>query len=59
VPSTRRVHNNFVVDLLGLAEEMLNGELEYRKVNYDAAFMHLRKSVDLDDVVLIWGLTVS
>jgi tetratricopeptide (TPR) repeat protein len=51
VPPTRRVHNNFVIDLLGIAEEMLNGELEYRKGNYDAAFMHLRKSVDLDDAL--------
>ncbi|MGE0768203.1 MAG: tetratricopeptide repeat protein [Hyphomicrobiaceae bacterium] len=49
VPETRRVHNNTVVDLLGVAEEMLNGELEYRKGNFDAAFAHLRKSVELDD----------
>jgi hypothetical protein len=33
VPESRRVHNNTVVDLLGVAEEMLNGELEYRKGN--------------------------
>ena len=29
----RRVHNNTVVDLLDVAEEMLNGELEYRRGN--------------------------
>jgi tetratricopeptide (TPR) repeat protein len=51
VPESRRVHNNTVVDLLGLAEEMLNGELEYRKENYDKAFAHLRKSVELDDAL--------
>ena len=51
VPESRRVHNNTVVDLLGVAEEMLNGELEYRKGNYEAAFAHLRKSVDLDDAL--------
>lgn len=51
VPETRRVHNNYVVDLLGVAEEMLNGELEYRKGNYDAAFAHLRKSVELADAL--------
>ena len=28
----------------GVAEEMLNGELEYRKGNYDAAFAHLDAS---------------
>lgn len=49
VPDTRRVHNNIVPDLLNIAEEMLNGELEYRRGNYDVAFAHLRKSVELDD----------
>jgi len=51
VPDTRRVHNNLIVNLLGLAEEMLNGELEYRKRNYDVAFAHLRKSVELSDAL--------
>ena len=51
VPESRRVHNNTVVDLLGVAEEMLNGELEYRKGHYDAAFAHLRRSVELDDAL--------
>ena len=49
VPDTRRVHNNILPDLLDIAEEMLNGELEYRRGNYDVAFAHLRKSVELDD----------
>ncbi|HSF93580.1 MAG TPA: tetratricopeptide repeat protein [Thermohalobaculum sp.] len=49
VPKSRRVHNNKVIDLLGVAGEMLDGELEYRKGNYDVAFAHLRKSVELDD----------
>jgi len=51
VPDSRRVHNNTVVDLLDIAEEMLNGELEYRRGNYDVAFAHLRKSVELDDAL--------
>jgi tetratricopeptide (TPR) repeat protein len=51
VPESRRVHNNKVVDLLGVAEEMLNGELEYRKGNFEVAFAHLRKSVALDDAL--------
>src|SRR5262245_42831913 len=51
VPESRRVHNNTVVDLLGVAEEMLRGELEYRKGNYDAAFAHLRRAVELDDAL--------
>ena len=49
VPESRRVHNNTVVDLLEIAEAMLNGELEYRKGNFDVAFDYLRKSVELDD----------
>ena len=28
---------------------MLDGELEYRKANYDSAFAHLRHAVELDD----------
>ena len=51
VPDTRRVHNNTVVDLLAIAEEMLNGELEYRRGNFDVAFAHLRRSVELEDAL--------
>ena len=51
VPESRRVHNNTVEDLLAIAEEMLNGELEYRRGNHDGAFAHLRKSVELDDAL--------
>ena len=43
------MHNNTCLDLLAIAEEMLNGELEYRRGNFDVAFAHLRKSVELDD----------
>ncbi|WP_171129750.1 MULTISPECIES: hypothetical protein [unclassified Ruegeria] len=51
VPETRRLHNNRVIDLLEIATEMLRGEIEYRKGNYDAAFVHLRRSVELDDTL--------
>ena len=51
VPESRRVHNNTVVDLLAIAEEMLHGELEYRRGNFDAAFAHLRQAVALDDAL--------
>ena len=37
------------LDILAIAAEMLNGEVEYRKGNYDVAFAHLRRSVELDD----------
>ncbi|MEL6773265.1 MAG: tetratricopeptide repeat protein [Pseudomonadota bacterium] len=48
---TRLVHNNTVVDLLEIASAMLDGELEYRKGNYDEAFAHLRRAVSLDDAL--------
>ena len=49
IPKSRRVHNNMVVDLLAVAEAMLDGELEYRRGNHDLAFAHLRRSVQLAD----------
>ncbi|MEM9138732.1 MAG: hypothetical protein AAGB15_02790 [Pseudomonadota bacterium] len=49
VPESRRVHNNTCLDLYEVGAEMLNGEIEYRKGNFEAAFAHLRKSVELDD----------
>ncbi len=51
VPESRRVHNNTVVDLLAIAEEMALGELEYRNGNIEKAFDHLRRSVALDDAL--------
>jgi tetratricopeptide (TPR) repeat protein len=51
VPESRYLHNNACIDLLGIAEAMLDGELEYRKGNHDAAFAHLRRSVELDDAL--------
>ena len=35
--------------MLSVAEEMLAGEVEYRSGNFDVAFAHLRKAVDLED----------
>jgi tetratricopeptide (TPR) repeat protein len=51
VPDTRRVHNNKVIDLLAIADEMLTGELEYRRGKFDLAFGHLRRSVELEDAL--------
>ena len=51
VPDTRLLHNNKVQDLLDIAVEMLRGEIEYRKGNYDQAFAHLRRSVEIDDTL--------
>ncbi len=49
VPDTRYVFNNSCLDILAIASEMLDGELEYRRGDYDAAFAHLRRSIELDD----------
>ena len=51
VPESRLVHNNTVRDLLEIAHAMLDGELEYRRGNHEAAFAHLRRSVELDDAL--------
>jgi tetratricopeptide (TPR) repeat protein len=51
VPDKRQVHNNTCIDLLAIADQMLSGEIEYRRGNYDAAYAHLRKSVELDDTL--------
>jgi tetratricopeptide (TPR) repeat protein len=49
VPETRYIFNNTCADILAIASEMLAGELEYRRDNHDAAFAHLRRSIELDD----------
>ncbi len=49
MPDTRYLFNNTALDILAIAAEMLYGELEYRKGNFDQAFAHLRKSIELDD----------
>jgi tetratricopeptide (TPR) repeat protein len=49
VPPTRTLFNNTCQDILAVAAEMVNGEVEYRKGNVDVAFEHLRRAVELDD----------
>jgi len=49
VPPTRYVFNNTCLDILAIAAAMLDGEIEYRRGELDAAFGHLRRSVELDD----------
>ncbi|KAI1801266.1 TPR domain protein [Daldinia bambusicola] len=46
VPDSRMVFNNKCVDILKVAEAMLDGELEYRRGNYDSAYSHLRMSME-------------
>ncbi|MEJ2122868.1 MAG: tetratricopeptide repeat protein [Alphaproteobacteria bacterium] len=51
VPDSRYLHNVRCIDLLDVAEQMLDGELEYRKGNYDTAFAHLHKAKELEDAL--------
>ena len=49
VPDTRYLFNNTAVDILAIAGAMLDGEIEYRKHNFDTAWTHLRRAIALDD----------
>lgn len=49
VPGSRTVFNNTCSDILRVAAAMLDGELEYRKENYEEAFARLRHAIELDD----------
>ncbi|MGV9940623.1 hypothetical protein [Streptomyces sp. NPDC003401] len=49
VPRTRMLFNNTCADILAVAAAMLDGELEYRKGRYEAAFAALERSIRLDD----------
>ncbi|KAL4744924.1 hypothetical protein BDW72DRAFT_187640 [Aspergillus terricola var. indicus] len=49
VPETRRAYNGKMVDVLGVAAAMLEGEIEYRVADYDRAFESLRRAIDLED----------
>ena len=51
VPESRYLHNCRCIDLLEVAEQMMDGELEYRKGNFDTAFGHLHKAVELEDAL--------
>ncbi|SDD51762.1 tetratricopeptide repeat protein [Ruegeria marina] len=49
VPDSRMLFNNTCRDILKVAEQMMLGELAYHKGAHEAAFDHLRKSVEIDD----------
>jgi tetratricopeptide (TPR) repeat protein len=49
IPSYRKVFNNSADSILGVGEKMLDGELEYHKGNYEAAYAYLREAVHRDD----------
>lgn len=49
VPSTRLDFPNKITDILKVASAMLDGEIEYRRGNYERAFCRLREAVTLED----------
>ncbi|KAL4932878.1 TPR-like protein [Aspergillus undulatus] len=49
VQPSRSLFNNKCLDILAVAQAMLDGELEYRMGNLGAAFASLRKAIDLED----------
>ena len=51
VPESRMLFNNTCRDILAVAEQMAAGELAYHKGEVEAAFDHLRRSVELDDTL--------
>ena len=58
VPPTRLDFPNRIVDVLKVASAMLDGEIEYRRGNYDAAFSKLREAIGHDDALQYtepWG----
>ena len=49
VPETRNLHVVPCTKLLAVAEEMLSGEIAYRRGGHEEAFAHLRAAVALED----------
>lgn len=49
VPETRYIGNNPVRTILGVGMPLAEGEVEYRRGNYQKAFRHLRQAVQQDD----------
>lgn len=51
VPSSRTLFNNTCIDILAIASSMLDGELEYRRGDFDKAFECLQQSITLCDAL--------
>ncbi|KAL4916290.1 hypothetical protein BDW62DRAFT_218788 [Aspergillus aurantiobrunneus] len=51
VPESRLDIPNRCVDILPVGSAMLDGEIEYRRGNYNVAFSHLARAVKLDDAL--------
>ena len=51
VPDTRYLFNNTARDILAIAGAMLDGEIAYREGDYESAWAHLRRAIELDDTL--------
>ena len=51
IPEERQIYNNIARDILQIGIAMLDGELDYRRANYDQAFAKLRHTVALYDAL--------
>ncbi len=51
IPGSRYLFNNTARDILAVAAEMLDGEIAYRKGQFDDGFAHLRRAIELDDAL--------
>jgi tetratricopeptide (TPR) repeat protein len=49
IPQTRRLHTVTCLEILGVAREMLAGEIAYHRGEYDEAFTRLRQAVINED----------
>lgn len=49
VQESRMLFNNTALDILLIAEQMMLGEMAYHRGDFEVAFEHLRRSVQLDD----------
>src|SRR5699024_1843252 len=58
VPPSRLDFPNRIVDVLKVAHAMLDGEIEYRRGNYDVAFRSMREAITHEDALQYtepWG----
>ena len=51
IPDTRLLFNNTSRDILAIAAKMLDGEIAYREGEFEDAFAHLRRAIELDDAL--------
>ncbi|CAI7641401.1 unnamed protein product [Penicillium bialowiezense] len=51
IPASRTIFNNKCTDILNVGSAMLDGEIAYRRGEYDDAFAHLREAARRDDTL--------